>query len=284
MDNIHNYYNRKINIAIDIIENSYHKKVEVGQLAEVSGISLYHFHRIFKAVTGETVINYIKTFKMGKIYKSLMVSDKKIIDIAMDLGYQNSANLARDIRKYFDCSASDIRSGKVNPIKKGVYKEKQLNIKYLGPEDIEDRNIVYERVSSGYNTDIISGAFKKLYNVLISSGCDIMKVTSLGIGHDDPDYIDSDKCRYDACIIVDNLKNMDLSMFNSTILKGGRYASFLFEGSAGEFINAWDYIFKKWVINSSYIPDNRPHIEEYLPSDSYNSGIYKAKLLIPIVK
>lgn len=277
-----NYYIRKVNLAIDYIEKNYHKKIVVTKLAEIAGLSHYYFHRIFKAVTGETVNDYIKIFKMARIYKSLVKSDKKIIDIAMDLGYQNSANLSRDIKKYFNCSPSEIRSEKFRPITREYKSDLKLNIHYCGIKSIPDRNIVYERVVEGYNTLDIQAAFKKILDVLISEKCDLMEIKSLGIGHDDPDYVDSSKCRYDACIVTDNISKVDLSMFNSRVLKGGSYASFLFEGTADEFANAWDYIFKKWVIKSSYITDDKPHIEEYIHSDSYKSGIYKAVLLLPI--
>lgn len=277
-----NYYIRKINLAIDYIEKHYHKKIVVTKLAEVAGLSHFYFHRIFKAVTGETVNEYIKIFKMARIYKSLVKSDKKIIDIAMDLGYQNSANLSRDTKKYFNCSPSEIRSKKIKPITREYKCDLKLNIEFCGIKNIPDRNIVYERVVEGYNTSDIQVAFRKILDVLISEKCDLMEITSLGIGHDDPDYVDASKCRYDACIVTDNIKNIDLSMFNSRILKGGSYATFLFEGSAEEFALAWDYIFKNWVINSNYITDEKPHIEEYIHSDSYKTGIYKAKLMLPV--
>lgn len=278
-----NFYTIQINRAIDFIENNYSRKITVSKLADVAGLSHYHFHRIFKTVTGETVNDYIKIFKMARIYKALVNSNKKIIDIAMDLGYQNSANLSRDIKKYFDCSPSEIRSLKYKPITREYRDDKALNIKFNGVVNIPDRNIVYERVPKGYNTGEIQIAFKKILDVLISSGCDLMSITSLGVGHDDPDYVEADKCRYDACIVTDNIKGVDLSMFNSSKLKGGSYAGFIFEGNAEEFSRAWDYIFKKWVINSDHIIDNRPHIEEYIHSGSYKTGIYKAKLLLPIV-
>ncbi len=284
MGNIKDFYKRQINIAIDYIEGNYSKKISIPELASEAAFSEFHFHRIFKAVTNETVNSYIKRIKMGKASRSLLTTDRTITDIAMELGYNSSANFSRDFKEYYQCSPSELKKEQTPPLKRDIAIKKNLNISYSGIETFDERFLIYKRISTGYNTVQINMAFKELLELIIRNNIDFSDVTSLGIGYDDPDYIEAEKCRYDACIALKEELTINGENINSKTFKGGKCAVFLFEGLAEDFFSAWDYIFREWVIRSSYIPENKPHFEEYLISDNYKKGIFKAKLCLPVRK
>ena len=53
-------YIHRINRVVDYIEANLDEKHSLEELSRVAYFSPFHFHRIFKALTGETINNYLK--------------------------------------------------------------------------------------------------------------------------------------------------------------------------------------------------------------------------------
>lgn len=280
------YYKKRINYVIDFIDENINKKLTLNELAETASFSKYHFHRIFKIIIGETLNDYIKRVKMEKIYRQMLIEkNRSLTEIAFAFGYNSSANFSRDFNNYFKVSPSEIRKLKKLPAARKISFTKDLNIPFIGIENISDKLLLYERITTGYNPAVISKVFKDLFEYFVKDYPDTSIEQFIGIGYDDPDYTPPGKCRYDACVSVDKKTALPKNHpYNVKLFKGGNYAVFLFEGKPEQFFPAWDIIFHNWLINSRYIPDNRPHLEMYLPSDKYELGIYKAHLCLPVKK
>lgn len=282
------FYKHRINCVIDYIEENLDKKLTLNELAKVANFSKYHFHRIFKAVLGETLNNYIKRIKMEKICRQISIQhDKSLTEIAFDMGYNSSSNFSRDIYNYYNISPSEIRVIKKYPDIRETKYDSDINISFVGVDNIPDKQIIYERISNGYNALIISEVFKELYK-FVERNHSLSIEQFIGIGYDDPDYTPPKKCRYDACISVNGKVDLKVDLleifpYNTKVLKGGKYAVFSFEGKPEQFSPAWDVIFREWVISSQYVPDNRPHLM-YLPNDKYQKGVLKANLYLPVKK
>lgn len=278
---MNDYYISKINKTIDYIEENLGKKITTKELADISAFSEYHFHRIFKALTNETVNQYITRLKLGKSYRNLVTSQESITTIAFKYGFNSSANFSRDFRNYYNKSPRAIRAEASYPKKSKRYL-KRLKLKFIGLQNIEDIDVYYLRVHTGYNSDTIKNTFSQLLEIIKANKLRFKDVTVLGIGYDDPDFTQPEKCRYDACISLRKPYILNNDILNSKKLHSGLYAAYLFEGRAEDFATAWDFIIKTWMSDDSYRPDNKPHFEEYIPSLGFINGIYKAKLYLPI--
>ncbi len=280
---INSYYIRRINKAIDYIEDNPEDKITLEKLAEVAMFSKYHFHRIFKIVANDTLNNYVKRTKMEKAAKLLITNKNETIsNISYRFGYHSNSNFSRDFSDYYGCSPSEFRQFENRPVNRKTKITNDINLVFNGIEEIKDHFVGYTRISTGYNTDTISKSFEKLYHYSLDNGLLKSINHSIGVGYDDPDYTHPDKCRYDACISIDKAKLPDDFPFNTKVIKGGKYATFLFTGKKEDFYNAWDIIFKEWLVSGNYVPDNKPHFELYLHSEEYDKGIFKAKLCLPI--
>ncbi len=281
---MNNYYLIRINKAIDYIEENLDKKITTKELAQVSAFSEFHFHRIFKAVTNETVNQYIKRVKMGKSHRKIVTSRSPITTIAFDYGYNSSANFTRDFREYFKDSPLAVR-------KSYKYFDKYLNntlinglkLKYEGLKEVPSFEVIYIRVHTGYNPVEIQRAFGELLNLLKVNKIKFSNVTSYGIGYDDPDFTPQDKCRYDACISIKNQK-IDTGNLNIKKIEPGLCSVYLFEGRSADFAIAWDFIINTWMNSNIYKPGGSPHFEEYLPQLHIKKDFFKARLYLPIVK
>lgn len=277
------YYVQKINKAIDYIEVNYDKKLTTKELAKVSAFSEYHFHRLFKLITGETVNNYIKRLKMGKAKRNLVINSEAITDIALNYGYNSSANFARDFKSFHNITASSVRKQKKDLVSKKTHNKIESKLEFLGIELLEKRFVIYKRISTGYNTVTVKKAFSDLLDFIHKNKIEYKDVTSIGIGYDDPDFIDPEKCRYDACISIDEKYKLDVEYFNKREFDPGKCAIYIFEGRAEDFAVAWDYIFKEWINSCKYTLGESPHFEEYLMSERYAEGYFKAKLCLPVI-
>ena len=282
MNNTKLFYIQKINLALDYIDENFGRKITTIELASISAFSEFHFHRIFKAVTGETVNRYVKRLKMGKSKRVLQLDNKSITDIALDYGYKSSANFARDFKQYYSQSASEIRHQSLN---KSIMIEKPAHLKLesAGFRDYSSIPVLYKRVLTGYDPEEVSRAFRELYEWIQKNKIGFNDIRSIGIGYDDPDYIDPDKCRYDACITFKKKIPIDTEPFSTKTINPGRCRVFRFEGKGKDFGKAWDYVFKT-VINSDGIrPGDKPHFEEYLVSERFSEGIFKVNLCLPVL-
>ncbi|MBN2520072.1 MAG: GyrI-like domain-containing protein [Bacteroidales bacterium] len=257
-------------------------KLLLNDLAEIALFSKFHFHRIFKSVTGENLNEFIKRVRMIKAYRFLQV-DKTISikDLAIKIGYNSTANFSRDFKEFHGISSTQTRqSGEVLEERVINSKNIKLNIAYKGIDYLPDRYVLYKKITSGYDNELIPKTSNELYKLAVDYKFKIEQF--IGIGYDDPDYTPANKCKYDICIAVNPDELPKGIPCNSKIIKGGKFAVFNYQGHKNDITKAWDYLFKEWLLNSKYLPDDRPHIEMYLHSEKYVQGYFNVNLCLPI--
>jgi AraC family transcriptional regulator len=105
----------------------------------------------------------------------------------------------------------------------------------------------------------------------------------LGVAHDDPDVTDPAKCRYDACVVVPPDFAPD-RWVNVADIAGGKYAITEFTGSAHDIRGAWDRLYRSWLPDSGYEPDDRPCLELYRgnPMVDAKAGVFRCELCVPV--
>ena len=78
----------KVNLVKKIMERNIDKILSLEHLAKEIYLSPKYLSKIFKEVTGENIINYRLNQKVEKAKELLMLPDKRIENIAYDLGYK----------------------------------------------------------------------------------------------------------------------------------------------------------------------------------------------------
>lgn len=276
------YYIERINKVIDFIEVNLGSKLLLAELAEVAMFSKYHFHRIFKTVTGENLNEFIKRMRMIKAYRFLQVDKTiEIKDLAIKIGYNSTANFSRDFKEFHGISPSQARqSDKILEERLINIKNTELDITYKGIENLPEKYVLFKKITSGYDNELIPHTSNELYKLAIEYKFKIEQF--IGVGYDDPDYTPADKCKYDICIAV-NPKDLPKRIpCDSKIIQGGKFAVFNYQGHKNNITNAWDYMFKEWLLNSNFLPDDRPHLEMYLYSEKYEQGQFNVNLCLPV--
>jgi AraC family transcriptional regulator len=92
-------YTARINRVIDYIEKHIDKNLAREDLASVANFSPFHFHRIFGAMVGETLNQFIQRIRIEKAAVQLINHPKKsITEIAFDCGFSGSSTFARTFK------------------------------------------------------------------------------------------------------------------------------------------------------------------------------------------
>lgn len=82
------------------LEQHYKEKIRIQQLADFIGMNPQYFCRFFKKKTGKTVITYLNEFRIEKIKKEIVVTKKKMIDIAQENGFENIGYFVKQFKKF----------------------------------------------------------------------------------------------------------------------------------------------------------------------------------------
>ena len=93
-------YEATIQSVLDEIDSRIAENIRIDELARAANYSIYHFCRIFMALTGTPVMNYVIRRKLEYAQHDLS-QGKKIIDVAMDYGFSTHTGFAKAFKKCF---------------------------------------------------------------------------------------------------------------------------------------------------------------------------------------
>lgn len=103
-------YKKRIVKTIQYIDANLDADLSLEKIAEISAYSPFHFHRIFKLITGETLQNYIIRKKIEKSAFLLVVKkDLEIKEIYLDMGFSNHSVFSKTFKKYYGLPPSEFR-------------------------------------------------------------------------------------------------------------------------------------------------------------------------------
>ena len=245
------FYQEKLNLIIEHINNNLDSKIDLKTLAELSNVSPFHFHRISRALLGEPIGAYISRTRLEQAAKMVRYSDLKMEVIAYHVGFETPSSLSKAFKAHFGISPTLYRKDKLFTLKKTNIVEITLNIKKPKIETIEDQQCLYYRMQGAYQTLDYPNAWKKLWGQIKAQKLFTKGIQHIGLPYDDPKVTDEDKIRYDACLIIhkDAKPTGDIGV---KTLKGGKFAVFLYQGSYKYFAEIYDYIFNEWLLNTDY--------------------------------
>jgi len=81
------------------------------QLAQVAGISDYHFSRLFKRATGQSPSQYFIRLRMARARQLLLETDLSVIEIGMEVGYSSPSHFSQVFRREVGVTPSAYRQG-----------------------------------------------------------------------------------------------------------------------------------------------------------------------------
>ena len=103
-----------VNDTIQYIESNLHRELSLEKLASRHYISPTHFCRIFRAVTNQTIKSYILGRRLTEAAIALKNTDRNVVDIALQYGFNSHEVLTRNFIKLFHVNPSRYRKENIS--------------------------------------------------------------------------------------------------------------------------------------------------------------------------
>lgn len=105
----------KISKAIRYIDDNLSDTLSVESIAERFAFSPYYFHRLFTAVVGKSMIAYVRDRRVAYACKMLNETDRKVLDIAFDCGFDSAQSFSRSFKSITGMSPTEYRNRNIVP-------------------------------------------------------------------------------------------------------------------------------------------------------------------------
>lgn len=92
----------RIRAAVEAIETSLPDRPDMRRIVETAGLSPWHFQRVFRALVGETVGSYVRKRQLSRSIPALLDTDRRILDIAIEHGFESQEAYSRAFRAVFE--------------------------------------------------------------------------------------------------------------------------------------------------------------------------------------
>ncbi len=95
--------------SIDFIEENLTGSPDIEEIAGLAALSPFYFQRIFGALCGMTVGEYIRARRMTLAAQELSSTDAKVIDVALKYGYDSPDSFSKAFQRFHGISPSQAR-------------------------------------------------------------------------------------------------------------------------------------------------------------------------------
>ena len=99
----------QIQQTIEYIENHLDEEIKIDDLAKIASLSPFYYQRLFSRLVKKPVAEYVKLRRMAKATVTLLHKDKRILDIALDLGFSSHEHFTRTFKDTFGMIPDEYR-------------------------------------------------------------------------------------------------------------------------------------------------------------------------------
>jgi AraC family transcriptional regulator len=265
-DNEKNYRERVSRVVAAILADPMAEH-SLDDLARIAHFSPFHFHRIYRSITGETIAATIRRVRLARAAQMLGNKEGSVTDIGMDAGYDSPQAFSRAFQQFSGLSPRDF--------------QKKMNLTPITSTFGETVRIVARHAMQvqALHHDGPPSTIPHTYRRLIDLLVDRLPVPLVGIVHGDMET--GDGLEYFAAAILDD-PIADASL-QSIQIDGGTYALYTLTGPYTQINAAMNIFYGTWLPHSGYEPDDKPALEIYLnsPHDTPPEKLI-TELLIPV--
>ena len=243
----------RFNRVFDYIDEHIDGMLSLEELSQVADFSKYHFHRQFSEYTGMSICRYVQLIRFKRAsYRLAFNRSDRIIDIALDTGFENPESFSRAFKNTFGQTPSEFRRSPA---------WKEWNERYKLPTR-ERRQNMDVKIADFKQTKIAAlehrGAHELLNDSVITfiawrkaSGLSPIKSSkTFGIAYDDPNTTEPEKFRFDLCgEVTADIPDNQQGIVNR-VIPGGRCAVIRHFGSHNGIGEIAYYLYRDWLPES----------------------------------
>lgn len=248
----------------------------VESLAAVAHLSPYHFHRIYRALTGESVAATVQRVRLARAAHRLTGAGEPVSAVALDVGYDSPQAFARAFRGFAGVSPSAFhaRQQSLSSAQTGT------GVPHVELIELAPIEVVCLRHDGPVAT--IGQTFRTLMRTLHAGPTLPGTPDRIGICRGDPELRDT--FRYDAAA-TPPAHGLPPDSLERARIEGGLYACHRLVDPYALIAPTFEALFGNWLPHSGYAPDDRPALEFYRspPSPTQRRDCV-TDLLIPLRK
>lgn len=254
----------------------------VEELAAVAALSPFHFHRVFRLMTGETLGHLVRRIRLARGMSAL--ADGSVADAAARSGYASSQSYARALKastalsptdaKRFQSSNAMLHASVSRGPDSGGTTRPPLSIEVVTVEPfrlVALRNVGdYSELNHGYER-LFAAAFSR-------TGIERL-VGIYGVPLDDPMTVPADKCRFDCAVVIDGAHDASGEL-RTLELGGGHCARLRHAGSYERIHRTIDQLYAQVIASDDVqLGDAPPYVHylddpEHVPEEELRSDIH----------
>lgn len=262
-------YRHSLLKAVDFIETHLHQRLSIAEIARVAAFSKYHFHRIFKAIVGESVKEYIRKRRLTEAAHKLLATRERILDLALESQFETQESFSRAFKKMFGVNPGEYRKrGKQGPKNHLIGRKKitqkalnHLRKMILKPKILHLGAFKIIGISRGFSQDLketipelLLEFYRRCREIKNRVGTHVYGIYEGSPDRDNIEFI------YTACAQTSHLKEAPKGMVAKTI-RASRYAVFTHKGKLTDIGHTVDYIWGTWLPKSGYARKEAPDFE-----------------------
>jgi len=273
-------YIKRINTILLFIDENLDSELSLETVANLGFYSPFHFHRIFKAITNETLNSYITRKRIEKT-ASILLHQKNvsITELSLQYGFNSNSSYTRTFKKFYGISPSEFRKSKTKYSKIGQVESKNGQENRLSEEYICNINNLKNWIKMNAKIEIketpklnlafitqighlgLENAYAKLIRWAGPKGLLREDSKMATIYHDSYKITEPEKVRMSACLILNEITEVDGEIGLTTIEKGKCIVGH-FEIGIHEFEKSWTSLFI-WMNENGYKKADRNPFEIY---------------------
>mgnify|MGYP002084427176 CR=1 FL=1 len=262
-------YVARINRAIDYIVQNLTEPLDLEQIAGIAHFSSFHFHRVFKALVGETVAAFVKRVRLQRAIQLMSHRpDSTLTEIALACGFASSSDFSRSFKqryglppRAFDVSKlRDTMRDNLTPGRARLPAGENPDDFAVSFRDFPTRFVAYVRVRDSYAPGAVQACAQRLVQWAERRG--YARGQWLGYMWDDPEVVAMDKCRYDIGVQIPQRIHADGEV-GCVELPPMKVAQVEVRGGIDLELRAIDWLYGTWLPSSGFVPDDQPCFEAF---------------------
>ena len=256
-----NGYEKRLLRVLDHVYANLDGDLSLDTLADVAALSRFHFHRVFTAMTGETLAVFIRRVRLHRAAMELLETDAPLAAVARQCGYPNPRSFTRTFREAFGLTPDAFRKrGLPHPplrlTSKGEYEMYDVTIR-----DEPARRLALIRHRGPYIE--VGQAFEKAGATVMARGLGPHLGAMIGLYFDDPDA--KPEAELQSAAGFEIAEGAEIAPpLEEARLDGGKHAVLTYKGPYSGLREAYSYLFGDWLPKSGEVPRDAPPFELYL--------------------
>ena len=275
--------------AVGYIERNLDRPIRLNEVAAAANYSPYHFSRMFKAMTGDSVTEYVRRRRLTVAADRLLADGEiSLMQLALDVGFESQESFTKAFKSMFNVTPGNYRKNK-DPMRL-LYRDpyghsEHIHLSYQLEKEPEiitrpgmkvvgmahnfvDRDLSLKEVWSGFKPEM-DGVPNR--------------VGKLGFGIYEAYYEAGEEVgfTYWCAVEVNNFDEVPEG-FQAREIPEQQYAVFLHRGPLPNLHKTLKYIWGSWLPKSKYEYVSSPELEIYPANYVATEKDAELQLYIPV--